>query len=1261
MASGGGPEGDDFEHRRRTGLFHRPADDVDENWGYIPPGENPLGENPENDQEVGSEHNLSQTFDAQTHMSETTTGGRERDPETVEPEKSKSNPFARGSTPPFSTSSPGATSTPTRSFDGSGLWGGTPFGFWRLLIENAKFIDKDDLYSRSKMDFVQIRRICGEFMSLVNDRARDRVFFNSKSIKKIPYPIIDDPTKLALKLLTHLSHLFEKGQRILNGEGKTYEEARAVIGDFLVWVTELYEKLRQPKKDSDMFKLTKFLIISLVLGPDRATLALSKRDGVFEEFSYGDKDFRNQHFYLGEDFHKEHPSFTPARLTYYFFMRGDMFDPLGITKSPKGQEEIISASWKKEAEQQRRDKELAESRRKLAEMAKKEKEEAARKAQQNEELEKEKKPESKASHRQPTPAPTVVKQNIAGLRGIMKSPSRQSKFSMKNVETDQGSSDSGDTSTEEESDDDPPRNQSRISIGNVPFTLAYTPLTSTDDGQEQGDSDDSTGEEHSSGNTTPIHHQKKIGDPYCGAPLTKAGKVYDPSKTFEHKTRTEDQIKEGLERLLQTGMSIDKAIETLGISMGVAQTILSLTKQGKQKRKKYVKISPPKDNIHLNADAFNYNIKGKTVEDILGTEFKRTRFPNEAARISAMNSIFQKVLNHPDVTRKAYNLILGQIGQIDANDLNKQHITNFLTGKFSKATSHTDMDLVPPPELGDNDLDAHTLKVLQTRIGLGPEEKFSVEDIDGTTLKNHLINLRAVITNAHLRESEAYALLKRVTKGVTLDTVHNAELESGIPFNEFWIQLQETQMITGSVSSYAKKLKAVLNQEKVDCLQKSLNEIMVLNQKVHSKESDPLVRKFLCQRDTLRDFRLFIRRHYAPYISQVNTVFTDRLHHMALTRNDPTYMNEETYHAGKVQLFLTVACAVLAKCEADDYKPNKDRGQRTYVSAAKSSSDEPETPPQSKMEEKPRTQTPGPPRGGRPQTRNDNRNFQNQNRFPSRGPSAMGRKSQMGARPKFRCHLCNIMGHSHRICRTYAGEEYGPNFCPTCGGRHTTQCRTNMKALQLQEDRLKQQQQNPKQNTAHVSAVENPRTPAPPINNYDQHQQRPQNYNRSSTPYQGNAYGQNRPYYNNYQDGRRSQSGYRGGRNSNYGRNYGGNRSGYNNDGRRSQSGYRPQNRGYNYPNYNRPNTPYNGPPRDSRPYYNNQGPRNYGQRPSYGNQPNQRFGHNQPYQPQQETQPADNNTKPTGIGNNGHQPLHPAAMLTAVDAQENMHEHDSQ
>ena len=651
---------------------------------------------------------------------------------------------------------------------------------------------------------------------------------------------------------------------------------------------------------------------------------------------------------------------------------------------------------------------------------------------------------------------------------------------------------------------------------------------------------DTEDEEDATRPQPPKHYSEGWEDPYVNTPLSRAGKVYKRESAYKEIPHTPTPIfGTALKDLQSAGYDPETAKTLLTASAAMASVMSTMTSDYKKQQKSVVEDIPPPKNLDLRINSFNYDVQGNTATQILGKRFNALRFPSEAVRKMIMKKIFEKVASHPLATDKARLIAINQLSQEDPLQAGRIEIQTLLDD--SELTMN-DQDIIPPPRIGKGSLDSSVLKTLQTRIGMGPTDRFTFEDMQSSKLKTLLSNLRNVIHASNLRESECYALMRRITDGISYENVWMAETEHKMSFADYWMSLQKTQRKVLSSKEYEKRLKTLLQQDRFDNLEKTLNEVLIYNTKIHQREIDASVRKLLCQRDSLRDIRAFIRKHYPSYASQVNTMFLEKLRQTAIQKNIPTYVNESLFHPGKSFLLMETALEVLSQAEPDyvvQKETREDKGHRkhSYIHAmtAESSDDHQELRSESRIEpDQNRGSTPGPAySGGRGRSSYRGNRGRGGGRPLSRGPETQqpsecsqcwtshspkdcpfltekfrsqtpgGRTSRFGRKPDYRCHLCNVKGHSYRKCRTYPGQDPGDPPCNRCHGRHIGQCKSFIRG---EGGRTRENSPSRVQIMALNGGAEEGQN-----QHQDQRQGQSQNYNRYPTP------GPNdQPRHNNY-------------------------------------------------------------------------------------------------------------------------------------------------
>jgi hypothetical protein len=1022
------------------------------------------------------------------------------------------------------------------------------------------------------------------------------------------------------------------------------EQTHEIFQTYLTYCARVFDEVAHPEDKETFSTQARFLAIAICFGIDRALTGLKYKDKLFREFQHVTYDNYHTEIYDKHELVQKVPELPAARDLYLDFFRNDQFDPILNNKVPMldplgvSYAEVTHHGFSTPVNLPR--------------------------VPQISPFFKQLTPDTGERFNYPSPQ----ENHSTRPRSSMRNPGNCNP----NSDSDQDQNGSyraygrGQDQHLSDSDQDyvnaciqmtPPsrpratgksenvhqsRPQSRQRFSDTVQRNIYTPES---DIASNEDSDSAISDPFQP--KVPLHQQSTTGThgKFFGDRISSAGRVYDSSRSRIRKPpRKSGFINNIAQDLSNLELDDQQRAAVLGTSLGIAHSINAFTKEGQRQQRDTIKVLPaPPDDIDLRVDSFDYNRDGTTAEEILGRRFSRLSFPSEAARLSTLRSIFSRVVDDPASSNVARHIALNQLGQFDHPKLTKQEVEHYISRSISRLDTHLDPEIIPPPILGDNALDGKTYKTLQTRLGLGPSDRFSFDELNPGLLKNVLNNVSAVITNSGLREEEAYALLRRMTTGITYDTIQLAEFEQKIPFSEYWLIIQKTQKRTSSARDHEKRLKQILNSDKVENLEKTLNEIMVCTFKIHENETDPAYRKLITQRECLKNLRTFIRRHYSPYFSQINTCFMDRLRQVALEKNDSTFTNENTFHHQKVQIYLEIACEILAKYEPEEYQAPRPSHQRsnTYIHAMGGQDQQPNknAPQQQQTQEQQRPPSRFNQRSNTPGPRNQDRNQQYNSQ--QQRPQTPGRR-----RPTYTCFLCNIQGHSYRECKKYPGMQPSQNgHCQQCGGAHHGECRSRraraqtpgpgaqtqvaaLDAAPAQQQPIGQatppfwtsvppnqygnQNPNYQQNNYRPPSrdyyQQDRRYNNGPRQNYQQnHQQNCQNsgprqyYNndRQGRPpsrfndqrefqnnqgyFRNQSRNDNRQRYNNDRDdGRQSQNGFRNFRPRS--------QSGYRNNDRRSQSGYR-DNRNNDRRNYN--GNRYNG---------NNSNFTPLGQRPRYEN-----------------------------------------------------------
>ena len=1015
--------------------------------------------------------------------------------------------------------------------------------------------------------------------------------FQDPRIEKVKY--LDDSSNRPLLLIKYFKSVFPGG--FINFDDQTFD----ILFTYLDSCATVFDVVLQKHEKVLFSTQIRLLIIAVAFGIDRALSSLKFKDKLFHHFHTTPQDTFHQHIYDKPELRQRAVNLDTAREYYYDYFRTDNFNPLvngenvpvfgrTVTYTP-----VVHHSFSTPVPDQQHQSSFFED-------------VQDKKLQIHYQEPQSSDTEQEQEIRHSTPKPTKQRQQDP-------SPSDSDDYYRREP--------SGRSSRQHHHERPQSRSNSRCSYHpcdidpRASYTRRRTPSPETETESEE-DYDPWKPKQPLQQDLTQNHYSR----------LSTVGRVYNKDQnTVKRKSRKSNFITAIAKEIQQMGLTEEQRNSIMGTSLGVAHSINAFTKEGqRQQRDTFKVISPPPSDLDLRPDSFDYDRNAFTADEILGKRFSKLRFPSEAVRLSTMRSIFQTVADDPETPIFTRKIARAQLGQFDNPNITKQEVQHYLSKTISRLDTHHDPDIIPPPELGESNLDGRVLKTLQTRLGI--DDRLSFDDMTTGLFKSTLRNLASIITNAGLREEEAYALMRRITKGTSQTTAEINEFEHQLPFKDYWITIQKTHRQSSNTEENKQKLAKLLTSDRTDNLHKTLNQIMIYTFKIHEKETDPCYRRLLVQRECLKNFRIFLRRHYSPYFSQINTCFADKLRQMALEENDPSYTNESIYHQRKTQIFLEVACEILSQYEPDEQPRIRQPRHGVYAINQQEHQQQPRDhqqqqrrPQQQQDQRNFRTSTPGP--GNRPPSRANN---QFQDRPPSRSTTPNGTR-----RPSYNCHLCNRKGHSYRQCLTYPNEERGPSFCADCGGSHKGECKTKRKN---KISNIAPEHQFNNRSSTPYNNFQRQQYQRPPSRNYQQNYQQNQGYDRR--PRSQNGYRQNnngyqrpftpngpprnnygpKPFYNNYQQDRyRSQS----------------------RDGRRSQNGYQ---RPYYRNDSNNPNYMPMGPRKNSQ--YNNK-QRQYEQKPYRQQDP-----------PQEK--PADPPVKQNGLGNAGYQPIPINARLSKIAAESN-------
>ena len=494
-----------------------------------------------------------------------------------------------------------------------------------------------------------------------------------------------------------------------------------------------------------------------------------------------------------------------------------------------------------------------------------------------------------------------------------------------------------------------------------------------------------------------------------------------------------------METLKEHSVPLDgtEAATTLGVTYAVADSIALLTKEGREaNRPALVQIPPPKITDDRRLITFNYNTQGRSVDEILGSVFLHTHFPNEAARQETKKAIFQRVIDDPNVREETKGIALAQIDQLDVT---KMHTQNSYIAALRASTPYLDQDceddanLVPVPLLGDSPLTSGTVKGLLALMGITEKDKFSIEDPRSRPLKFYLRPLGIKISQERLSESAAYALLCSVVTGSTYDQVYAARHYEQTPFAEFWRVLQKTSNRSPSVGVFEDNIEKLLQKRPLH-VEGVLTEIRNLRFKIHEAEKDPKLRAALIEKETIKDFFALVKNFYPALEASIKMAYDRRLQELNTKQKTLASFDQPLLQLSKTYILMEVICAAIAEDEDMGYN-------RPRLNAAVA----PEKPTRARINvlcevsEEPASTLQW--RQAQINTLQQAASMQQANWRTEQPPQPRGDWSREQGRGFRHCILCNRSRHVAEKCYAYPNMEPSNIPCSICKGLHQGPCK----------------------------------------------------------------------------------------------------------------------------------------------------------------------------------------------------------------------------
>ena len=463
------------------------------------------------------------------------------------------------------------------------------------------------------------------------------------------------------------------------------------------------------------------------------------------------------------------------------------------------------------------------------------------------------------------------------------------------------------------------------------------------------------------------------------------------------------------------------AAEALGVSAGVSGGILAAVQEGLEppgSRKIKIPLPTLKDDRRILT--FDFNTKGRSVEEILGTVFLNMNFPNESARQETMRALLQRVIDDPETEKVTLQIALECMDQLDIPRLHHQNTTIAAL----RTLAIDEEELVEAPLLGSRSLTTPMAKSLLVMLSIGADQKYSVDNPESRLLEYYLRPLAAKITAEQLNEEGAYALLSNLVTGTTADQVRLAWREEKIPFLDFWEILQKVGNKATSGEVFEKALEKTLSSPP-EHVGAALVRIKTLRLRIHAQERDREVRTKLIEKETLADFKRLVQSFYPQYAATILHSFDQKLSMWALKSKTHAAFNSKCPEANKINLMMEVICTTISDDLAILGRPRK-----TYAAMA--------------------ALTPTP----------DARPFQDV--APGPAPAVMGSNPTPSLLSgPIRCILCTYRNHVTEECQRYPQAVPTNVECLQCNGRHPGPCLKHVRLGPVRTRSLQKEKNGP--------------------------------------------------------------------------------------------------------------------------------------------------------------------------------------------------------
>jgi hypothetical protein len=350
-----------------------------------------------------------------------------------------------------------------------------------------------------------------------------------------------------------------------------------------------------------------------------------------------------------------------------------------------------------------------------------------------------------------------------------------------------------------------------------------------------------------------------------------------------------------------------------GLVVGLTQAAKKSSRESRAVDFEIETINPFESDTSVNS--FDFNIEGRTAEEILGSKFRVTFFETENARLATMRAIFQRVVDDPHCSDETREICLDTLGKFDppreqSNNILLSTISTMgaLSGLKTGLNGVPDGDRVDPPILGNLKItDPAVTKELFFHLGVPMGEKYKPGG--EKPLKFFLQGVASRITMQRMCSDSAYSLLLSVFQGDLHEEIYMLH-KKGNPFHDTWNYIQNCAVGQVSRDVLTKELSDLYKAKPAN-LHAVLTRIQMLRIQIFSNMPgmSAAERESFTTMITLMDYKSLLNQHYGhAHATSVEALFNHELAKqekelILYERQGLTYKPED-----KIRTFKEIAC-----------------------------------------------------------------------------------------------------------------------------------------------------------------------------------------------------------------------------------------------------------------------------------------------------------------------------------------------------------------